>query len=483
MKIYPYFLLAALLIFSCKQKAEEKEPSEEAAYECDFSEEIKLGENMKCGYVEVPENYQRPEGRKIKIAYVVLKARNTDQENYPLIYFSGGPGGISLAEGSVKRWSEIPINDDRDIILFDQRGINYSTALPDIGPELFEVMAADADVEQEKKQFAEVLKSYQKKFREEGIDIGSYNSFENARDVGELMSYLGYKKYNLFGVSYGTRLARIVQDMFPEKIHSVILDSPAPLNTDFLISRLESYSLSLQRVFDFCKTDPGCSKKYPELKKKYIAAISSLKEKPIEVVIEGKPFFVNAQDAVYFLRRRLYRGDSRENVPAFIMALSKREGEAVIEDINYEKNIMTPFINTSMLLAVENHEQFDKKYTSKVIDSIYKTLPLFPARLGFFTALYEAGQNWHDNRLPYEKRVFNRSDVPTLIFVNQYDPVTPPEYGAVFKERLTNSELYILDQGGHGALNNECGMQVMTDFMNTANKDELDTSCLELYKK
>ncbi|MEM9685335.1 MAG: alpha/beta fold hydrolase [Bacteroidota bacterium] len=471
-------LVFAALFFSCKPKAPEL-----VTYPCDFSEKIKLGANMECGYLEVPENHAQPDGRKIKIAYVVLKSKNETNAGYPMIYFSGGPGGASLSEQAITGWSQVPFLENRDIILFDQRGIQYSSALPDIGPTLFDAMAADATPEKERELFAAVLESYKQKALIQGIDLGSYNSFENARDVGLLMKHLGYEKYNLFGGSYGTRLARVVQDMFPEKINGVILDSPAPMQTDFLISRLESYSLALQRIFDFCETDPNCSENYPDLKNQYIEAINSLKEIPMEVPAgDDQTFYVNAQDALYFLRRHLYWNTSRESVPAFIKAIHERQPEPMIQAVDNEKNGMIAFLNTSMLLSVENHEQFNAKYTSEVIDSIYQTLPLFPDKLGFFTALYETGHIWHDNRLPHQERVFKPSAVPTLIFVNQYDPVTPPEYGPIFKKKLSNAQLFVLDQGGHGATNNSCAFQVMTTFMDNTDISALDTSCLNLYQ-
>jgi len=480
MKIQSYLpLFFILLLFSCK----EKEPGF-ISYACDFAEEIELGKNMECGYLEVPENHQKPEGRKIKIAYVIIKTEKKDSIGHPMVYFSGGPGGQSIAKQALPGWSQAPMLKERDIILFDQRGINYSSSLPDIGPALFDAMAVNADNEKERELFADVLESYKRKCTAQGIDLGSYNTFENARDVGMLMQHLGYEKYNLFGGSYGTRLARVVQDMFPEKINSVILDSPAPMETDFLISRLDSYSLALQRIFDFCENDPECSENYPDLKETYMEAILSLKENPMKIVADDSTsFYVNAQDALYFIRRRLYRANAREGVPAFITAIHKREEAPMAESVKNEKDGMVAFLNTSMLLSVENHEQFDAKYTPEVIDSIYNTLPLFPDKLGFFTALYETGSIWHNNRLPNEDRVFQPSDVPTLIFVNQYDPVTPPEYGPIFEKKLSNGKLFVMDQGGHGATNSPCAFQVMMDFMDNPDISALDTSCLNLYKE
>ena len=84
--------------------------------------------------------------------------------------------------------------------------------------------------------------------------------------------------------------------------------------------------------------------------------------------------------------------------------------------------------------------------------------------------------------MPMEDRVFQQSDVPTLIFVNRYDPVTPPENGLLFREQLSNGHLLILDEGGHGQGNQDCKERVMSDFMNNPALRP-DVSCLNLYEQ
>lgn len=101
--------------------------------------------------------------------------------------------------------------------------------------------------------FMDSLSLYKEICRKQGIDLGSFNSFENAKDVGLLMKHFGYEKYNLFGTSYGTRLARLVMEMYPEMVNSAMLDSPSPLKGDFLLSRLNGYTKALQRVIDNCE--------------------------------------------------------------------------------------------------------------------------------------------------------------------------------------------------------------------------------------
>ena len=79
-----------------------------------------------------------------------------------------------------------------------------------------------------------------------------------------------------------------------------------------------------------------------------------------------------------------------------------------------------------------------------------------------------------------EDRSFKDSEIPTLIFVNQFDPVTPPKYGHLFMKKLSRGTLLILDEGGHGSGNPECKDKVIIDFMDHPN-EKPDVSCLHIY--
>ena len=64
--------------------------------------------------------------------------------------------------------------------------------------------------------------------------------------------------------------------------------------------------------------------------------------------------------------------------------------------------------------------------------------------------------------------------------VNQYDPVTPPKYGHLMMETLSNAQLFIFDEAGHGGGDIDCRNKLMTQFMDSPNS-ELDVSCLILH--
>lgn len=475
MRTFQLFIFLIIINVGCREKPVEIET---IPHEIEW---LTDAQGVSGGAILVPENHDEPEGRKIKLSYVVLKARDTTSNQYPLVFFAGGPGGKTLNPGLVDFLKQNPISDERDIILFDQRGIGYSSDLPDMSLESFDVMAQNADEAQELVLMQDMIDRYQKKCEAAGIQTRYYNSHQNARDAGMLFEHLGYEKYNLLGGSYGTRVARIVQDMFPEFIHTSIQDSPSPLKGDFLLDRLKSYSLALSRIFDYCTQNPDCNAKYPELEAEYFRAIDKLMEEPLPVEMNDSTMvYINAQDGIYLLRRLLYQGNAREKAPELIRAFIEGGGPLINQVLEMEYNL-NDGLNLTMLLSVEKYEQFDLENSATVIETHYKQYPLIPVKLGFFDAFYQAGMLWHEGYLSPTERNFKHSDIPTLIFVNQYDPVTPPENGHLFMKDLGNGTLLILDEGGHGAGNRECKDSVMNAFMADPGA-ELDTSCLNVYE-
>ncbi len=184
---------------------------------------------------------------------------------------------------------------------------------------------------------------------------------------------------------------------------------------------------------------------------------------------------------IYLLRRLLYQGDSREMAPVFIPALKNGEGEILNKVLQFEYQL-TGSLNLTMLLSVEKFENFNPGNSPEKIIMAYQQHPLIPVKLGFFDAFYQAGMQWHQGHMPLQERQFKKSKIPSLIFVNRFDPVTPPKYGHQFKEKLPNGQLLILDEGGHGEGNQECKTQIMLNFMDNPNHP-LATGCLNLYSE
>ncbi|MFN8420465.1 MAG: alpha/beta fold hydrolase [Anaerolineae bacterium] len=221
-------------------KAQDQLPRlEPASCWMELPEGVVEGENITCGYLIVPEDRSNPSGSTIQLAYAVLSASTESSKSDPVIYLAGGPGGNAV--GTIADWVEAPYLQDRDFILLDQRGTGYS--LPSLNcPES----------EQEEENATQTCHD---RLISEGINLQAYNSVENAADVADLRLALGYEEWNLFGISYGTRLALTVMRDHPDGVRSVVIDSVYPPE----ISSWEEYGVNtadvFHRLFEACAND------------------------------------------------------------------------------------------------------------------------------------------------------------------------------------------------------------------------------------
>src|SRR5262249_10174016 len=124
---------------------------------------------------------------------------------------------------------------NHDFILLDQRGTGYSRPALNC-PEVDKLNVDEANkilsYTQENKLYVQAAQQCRDRLVKEGNDLTAYTTIDNATDVHDLIGALGYKQVNLYGVSYGTRLALTVMRLFPRDLRSVILDSTVPTQSN-----------------------------------------------------------------------------------------------------------------------------------------------------------------------------------------------------------------------------------------------------------
>ena len=197
---------------------------------CPFKAEAEVLEQVRCGYVSVPENRSVPDGRRLRLAVAILKSLSSTPRPDPVVYLAGGPGDTALnrASGFVINGSRDALRSDRDVILYDQRGIGFSE--PAFCPEVMSEPAGTFDSpvarrEHQRQLFGRCGDS----MRRAGYDLSQYNSVVSSHDLQDLRRALGYEQWNLHGPSYGTRLALVALRAAP-RASAAPLDGPAPPN-------------------------------------------------------------------------------------------------------------------------------------------------------------------------------------------------------------------------------------------------------------
>lgn len=304
--------------------------------------------SIACGTLDVPENWSDPESRRIQIGYLVLKSTAAQPSPDPVVFLAGGPGSSPLTSAEV--WSRFfaGLRQERDVIFFDQRGTRLSSPLrceaytklmalvlppaeddsagPPIAPEYpGDITDPDDLLQQARELYGPGAVECAQQLQEQGIDLTQYTSIASANDTVALVKALGYDEYNLYGISYGTRLAlEVMRNHAASGLRSVVLDStyPPEVKTYELLS-ISTHEVAMQ-LFADCQADPACEAAYPDLKQRFIALLAQLRDTPI-IASDGTT--ITDRDVINVMHSLTSRVEIVPYVPLLIAELERGEDE------------------------------------------------------------------------------------------------------------------------------------------------------------
>ncbi|MFE3253532.1 alpha/beta hydrolase [Streptomyces sp. NPDC059209] len=198
---------------------------------------------LTCGTVEVPLDYARPDGERIKLTVSRVKASGrtgaaggdgkaveTVRRQGALVYNPGGPGGSGMAfplAASMPEWKRIAAA--YDMVGYAPRGVGRSAPLSCQNAADFAkapTLAPTYPTESYKRERISRAKAYaQGCARNTGASLRHYNSLNNARDLDVLRAALGEKKLSFMGASYGTYFGALYASLFPSHVRRMVFDS------------------------------------------------------------------------------------------------------------------------------------------------------------------------------------------------------------------------------------------------------------------
>lgn len=276
------------------------------------------GQSILCGTVSVPEDYGKPDGRRVPLEFFLGRSLSTNPFPDAVVYLHGGPASGSL--DIIRAVTDVLFDgqrDFRDVVSFDQRAAMLSSSTVRCYDAMAENMVgivralknASPPEGEEPFEVASIYKPCVEELYASGADLAQYNTANNARDVRAVMSALGYPTYNIFGISYGTRLALEVLRTAPEGVRAVIIDGVAPPTARIYDELFPPHADSIEALFDQCAADAACAEAYPDLRAKFIELGDRLTENPIPGA-RGRPPLT--ADTVYtVLNQRTYQSARR----------------------------------------------------------------------------------------------------------------------------------------------------------------------------
>jgi pimeloyl-ACP methyl ester carboxylesterase len=435
-----------------------------------------LDEEVRCATYAVWEDREGKKGRKIGLNIVVLPAVGEKRVADPLFFFGGGPGeGITEAAPGLRK--DDPLRQARDVVLIDQRGAGRSNRLqcPFYGePVDYPKAAGDLFPVDSIRKCRERL--------EKAADLRFYTTALAADDFNEVRAWLGYDKINLWGGSYGTRMAQVYLRRHPETVRSVVLVAVAPV--DMLLPLRHAYAgkRAVDALLAECKADAACNAAFPNVRSE-LDTVLERAEKGVSVRVtdtrtgervEVRPDRGLLAEGIRFLmygRRggslplqihRAYQGDL---TPLVQMAIEQRLGinEALAMGLNFSVTCAEdlPYITDEMT----------KRETAGTLLRDY--------RVAAQKAVCEV---WPRGAVPADVHEPVRSDVPVLLISGEWDPVTPPEFAESVAKTLPNSLHVVVPRGSHGGAG-KCTEDMIQAFYDRASVEGLDPSCVKEYPK
>lgn len=476
-------VIALLLVFGAPALARQNDSAFEF-YDCPF--ELPQGEtegnSIDCGYFIVPEDHNDPDGATIELAVAILYANTDSPEPDPVIYLAGGPGASAVLE--VDTWVEDPIRESRDIILLDQRGTGYS--YPSLScPE------SDGDATE-----SDAVQACHDYWVDEGVNLSAYNSIQSAADVAALREALGYDEWNLFGVSYGTRLSLAIMRDNPTGVRSVILDSTYPPQVNDQEEASSDQVTTFGVLFAGCAANPVCDDAYPNLGDVFYQTVEQLNGEPAEYVTtdadtgEEIDVALSGDDFVNVLFQSMYATANLPYLPAVIYAVA--DGDyGLLDDLN-SGVLQDEFARAGTLRQDEPSEDADAMYNSvtcseeipfndydaAIADAESTPLEVRDGLVSAVESMFTTCEIWDVTPAPAFEADAVFSDIPTLVLAGEYDPATPPVWGMLAAETLSSSFFFEFPGVGHGVVDGgDCPRSVFMAFLDDP-MTEPDASCI-----
>ncbi len=434
-----------------------------------------IAEPLRCGQLSVPEARGSSTTRSILLRVVVVPALARQPVSDPWVELVGGPGNAAtdFARQFVEELAYI--RQHRDIVLVDQRGTGGSNPLYCTELSLHQISSLPArfppdDVDRCRVRLAAIA------------DLAQYGSAEAADDLESVRQWLGYSQFNLFGSSYGTRVALEYLRRYPQHTRSVMLWGV--VSPDFRRPRgyARDGQQALERLVAECRIEPACGRAYPATAEQLRAVLSRLDTTPIPLTFRhpGSADSVTTTISHAGMAQAIWSAlsypDRARRLP-FVIDHAARGDFAPLRDLDIAANPPRRRYYNGMHLSVVCAEEVLQNTRAELeAASIGSFMPAVRS-----VEYLEACRRWGVPAADSVVRTPVRSNVPTLIVSGTMDPITPPRWGEAVARMLSRSRHVVLPHLSHessGLRGAECLDSLFARFLVNPDPVRVSTDCV-----
>lgn len=432
-----------------------------------------------CAAVAVPEDWQQPAGRQIRLRVAMVAAEATRPDADVVTFLDGGPGGAASEDYPAVAAVFEPLRGRHHILLVDQRGTGGSNALSCTPPRASDERSkGGADSGRTGEQGA--LERWVRACLAELSGRAApqfYTTSAAVHDLEAVRQALGSPPLDLIAVSYGTRVAQQYAATYPAAVRSVVLDSPVPNSLALLADHARNLEQALRALFARCVANPACAQRFGD-------PYSTLQR--VRARLQGQSQAVTVRDPVSF--EPAQRSLTADDLAALVRFYTYSPVTAALLPLmlqQAEQGNYATLLGQKQLLAQDLADQVTGAVELSVVCA--EDVDLLRARAQDEQTLL--GNNairraqaacalWPRGARPAGFHAPWRSSIPTLLLSGELDPVTPPEYSRRIAQGLQHARVLVVPGQGHGVMSAGCMPRLIEQLVALLQPAALDEACL-----
>ena len=431
--------------------------------------------DARCGSYRVWENRESKQGRQIDLSIIVLPALELHPKSDPFFMLQGGPG--DAPSFNARFYSRVfhSVRRTRDLVLVDLRGTGKSAPLT--CPELARP-ASDGIFDPDLLSVSAVRACRAR--LEKIADLRLYTTEIAVDDLEEVRQALGYRAINLYGTSYGSRVAQVYMRRHPKSLRAVTMKGIVPASMAMPDTHARSGEEAWQSVVRRCRNDANCNRTFPTIDADFRRLLARLEtaapmltlpagtSRPAATIKVTRGLFAEA------FRNVLYTPEGSAQAPKLVRQLLEGDDRGLTETALAGRTVLGgQRLAAGFFLSVTCTE--DVPFLSKAADAM---------AAGTFGGDYRLQQQraackeWVRGSISSAHRQPTTSNIPTLLLSGELDPVTPPSGADEVVRHLWRGRHVVIRNNGHPIGNAEkCIGAMIGQFLDRGSADGLDIGC------
>ena len=429
----------------------------------------------RCGTHRVWEDRDAKKGRQIDLSIIVLPALEPNPRPDPFFMLQGGPGDAPSFNARFYSRAFAEIRKTRDLVLVDLRGTGKSAAL--LCPELGKPGGNgvyDADL-----LSVPAVRACRARL-EKTADLRLYTTEIVVDDLEEVRQALGYGPINLYGTSYGSRVAQVYMRRHPAGLRAVSMKGIVPASMAMPETHARAGEDAWRNLLSRCAKDANCSRTFTTLDADFRALLARLEkdaplltlpagpDRPAATIKVTRGLFAEA------FRNVLYTPEGSAQAPKLVRQLLNGDDRGLTETALSGRTLLGgERLAAGFFLSVTCAE--DVPYLSEKADAM---------AIGTFGGNYRLEQQraacreWVRGPVSAAHRQAVTSAIPTLLISGELDPVTPPSGAEEVVRGLAKGRHVVIRNNGHPIGNAEaCIGRMIGQFLDRGSADGLDERC------